>query len=206
MQFNTTKIRKSTFPFFILIFISVCSLGQISDKKFDEIINQCSDINSGDFRCKPYIELAVYLQTLDKKQAFLLLKENAQSQKFEDQIIIITRMLFQAKTDSLLRRPYIGGASFFGGTDYKNWSTEPIVIVEGVPFLITRGYSLGGVPETSLSYLNYCFKNGEWTSVTYSIKSDEVLKNALYTFLSSNKWKSKLSSFDKAFFENQISQ
>lgn len=199
-------MMKTLLSFCILIFTSICLLGQNNDKKFEEMIKQCSDINSGNFKCKPYIELAIYLQSLDKKQAFSLLQENSKSQKFEDQIIIITRMLFQAKTDSLLRRPYIGGAYFFGGTDYKNWLNEPIEIVDGIPFLITQGYSLGGVPETSLSYLNYCFEHGEWSSTKYCIKSNEALKNALNTFLSSNKWKSKLSSFDKAFFENQISQ
>lgn len=201
---NNKKNMKSITSICILINFFICSYGQSNDKNFEEIITQCSDINTGNFKCKPYIEIAVYLQSLDKKQAFLLLKETAQSQKFEDQIIILTRMLFQAKTDSILRRPHIGGASFFGGTDYKNWLTEPIEIVDEVPFLITRGYSLGGVPESSLSYLNYCIENGEWTSIKYSIKNEEEMKNSLNKFLSSNKWKSKLSTFDKTFFENQV--
>lgn len=201
---NKHQNMKRILPFFTLVFFFNSTFGQNNDNTFTEMISHCANINSGNFKSKPYIVLAVYLQSMDKNQAFLLLKKQAESFQNEDQIIVLTRMLFQAKKDSLLRRPYIGGASFFGGTDYKNWQNEPLEIVDGVPSLITRGYSLGGLPETSLSYLTYCFESGEWTSTKYSVKSNEALKSALNILLADKKWKSNLSTFDKAYFENQI--
>ncbi len=194
-------------PLLTIIFVfytTISLIGQNSDKNFDNLINKCSDINSGNFKCKPYINLAIYVQSIEKTDAVLLLKEFSTSQQYEDEMIILTRMLFQSTTKKPLRRPYIGGASFFGNTDYKDWQNEPIEIVNGIPFLITRGYSLGGYPESSLDYLLYCISNGEWNSIIYSIKTEEEMKSSLNLLLISEKWHSKISSFDKVFFENQI--
>ena len=84
------------------------------------------------------------------------------------------------------------------GENYK------IEIINGIPFLITRGYSLGGKAESSLQYLEYCIANGQWTNNNYSLIKNEELKPALKTLMNSKKWQKELTKSEKAFFERQI--
>lgn len=185
--------------------LSVSSIAQNLDRQFEEKIGQCASINSGDYTCNSYLELANYIQTFDQTEAIEILKNFAKTGKYEDQIIILTKMLFQAKEDSVLRRPMIGAAGFAGNTDYEDWPLEPIEIINDIPFLITSGYSLGGRPESSIMYLEYCIKNGEWTKNNYSVKNIKELKYGLKLLFTSKKWNTELTSYNIAFFEKQIS-
>lgn len=180
------------------------TFGQNVNNQFEILIGQCSSFSSGNYKCNPYIKLANYIQSIDRTKAIEILKEYAKTYKYEDQIIVLTKMLFQAKKDSTLRRPLIGSADFMGNTDYKDWPNEPIEIINNIPFLITRGYSLGGEPEPSLKYLEFCIENGEWTKNNYCIKKEEELKTGLKTLLNSKKWSTELSTSDKTFIEKQI--
>ncbi|HBX49975.1 MAG: hypothetical protein A2275_04095 [Bacteroidetes bacterium RIFOXYA12_FULL_35_11] len=195
---------KKLFTVLSLIILFSSIFGQNRDNQFEVLIRKCSDFNSGNYRINPYLKLAIYIQTMDKNKALEILKEYAKTGKYEDQIIVVIKMFFKGKANTTLRRPLIGGAGFLGNTDYKDWPNEPIEIIDNIPFLITRGYSLGGKPEQSVNYLEYCIKNGEWSSNKYNIKKDEELKLTLKTFLSSKKWHIELSKEDKEFFENQI--
>ncbi|HOZ29424.1 MAG TPA: hypothetical protein PLL66_00755 [Bacteroidales bacterium] len=179
---------------------------QNHNTKFDSLIKQCASINSGNYRCNAYLELANYLQTLETEKAIEIMKDYANTYQFEDQIIILTRMLFVSKNNSVLRRPYLGAAFFFCGTDYDDWITEPIEIIKGIPFLIIGGYSLGGLPESSIKYLEYCIENGKWTENIYSTKSETELKEALDIFLNDNRWNNKLTEANRTFFEKQIKE
>lgn len=185
-------------------FIVLSSFGQDNNINFENLIKKCNGFNSDDFKSKPYIELASYIQSIEKEEAILVLKEFANTGKFEDQIIVLTKMLFVSKKDSILRRPFVGAAGFLGNTSYDDWAGEPIEIIDGIPFLITRGYSLGGCPESSLLYLEYCIENGEWTSIIYKTKTDEELKKALSLLLACEKWKIELNEIDTEFLKKQI--
>lgn len=188
--------------FFGILFIS--AFGQSSDSLFEKLIAKCADFNSGNYKCESYIELASYIQSLETKQAIVVLTEYAKIAKYEDQMIVLTKMLFESKNDSPLRRPMIGGAIFLGNTTYDDWTNEPIEIINNVPFLITRGYFLGGLPESSLHYIEYCVENGVWTAVSYKTQTKDELNAALKTLLDSAKWKKELSKDEIAFFESQI--
>ncbi len=98
----------------------------------------------------------------------------------------------------------IGGAGFFGGTDYSDWPLEPIELVDGVPFLITRGYVLGGLPEADEWYLHYCETNCDWSNSHYAIKTDQQKREALYKLLASPKWKRPLDTSEREFLSEQI--
>jgi len=191
--------------FIVLLFtvISISAISQSTDNQFEVLIKQCSSINSQNFNCNSYLKLANFIQSKDSTEAIEILKEYA-TYEYQDQIIILTRMLFQSKIDTLLRRPYLGVAFFFSDTDYDDWQTEPIEIVNGIPFLIVGGYSLRGLSESSLNYLEYCIENGKWTENNYSAKTEAELKAGLDILLNDKKWEKELSPNEKSFFEKQI--
>lgn len=119
----------------------------------DEVlIESCPPIGR-DFKIAPYLSVAKSLQEEGSDKAILRLGSWADTGKHEDQVVILCRMLFEAKKGTDFRRPRIGGAAFLGGTDYPDWPLEPIDIYESVPILITSGYMLGGFPEASSRYL-----------------------------------------------------
>ncbi len=177
---------------------------QLLDDKFEVLINKCSEIFHDGYKCATYIDLAAYVQSLDKDVATGIIKKYAETSKYEDQIIILTKMLFVPANNDSLRRPYIGGALFFGKTTYYDWPSEPIEIIDNIPFLITGGYFLGGLAESASDYFEYCLKNGKWTENVYKTKTPEEYKNALDLLIKSDKWNAELSGYEKNFFVRQI--
>ncbi|MBN2363840.1 hypothetical protein JXL83_06890 [candidate division WOR-3 bacterium] len=195
---------KRNFVIFFSVILPAFSFGLNIDETFDEIFEYCGQNTFEEYRCEQYIVLAQYVQSLGNNEAIAALREYAAANEESEKIIILTRMLFKPKDNTSLRRPLIGGAIFFGNTDYEDWPSEPIEIINGVPFLITMGYCLGGSPETSLQYLEYCAENGEWNEYSYSLKTEEEMSEALNILLSSPKWNEPLSESEVLFFENQI--
>lgn len=112
-------------------------------------------------------------------------------------------MLFEAKNEVEFRRPLIGGAAFFGKTDYPHWPLEPIDIYEGVPILVTYGYMLGGEPESSRAYVDFCVKNCKWRQDLYAVRTSDELKKIVAKWLTQRKWPAPLSDRDRAFFIDQ---
>ena len=88
---------------------------------------------------------------------------------------------------SLVRAPLIGVPTFISGTE-DDWPLWPIEVVDGVPFMVVQGYTIGGLPESDESYLHYCEVNCDWTDVKYSVKTVQQKQNALAKFTSSDKW------------------
>jgi len=156
-----------------------------------------------EFKIAPYLSVAKSLQDVGSEAAIGRLRIWADTQKHEDQVIILCRMLFEAKKDMEFRRPMIGGAAFFGRTDYSDWPLEPIDIYDEVPILITSGYMLGGEPEPSGRYLDYCVNSCDWKKTRYSLRSSEELETVIKKWLAQRNWSATLSEQDQAFFINQ---
>jgi len=199
MSDKKEKIMK-LIPIFLLLFMAVCTSQSIvttpSQKPIDmyEIYNINETLNAV---CR--------LQELGERKAIAELKSWAKGDSADLLTIVICRMLFTGK-ESPLRRPYLGDAAFFGITTYKDWPIEPITIYEGVPILITRGYTLGGLSESAEDYLSYCIEEGSWVSKKYEDKTLEQIKVSLEKFISETKWKKDLSETDRKFFMSQIKQ
>ncbi len=143
------------------------------------------------YRPEPYQRAAAALQNVWLNEPGQLLLE-AGKLEYGNETIVLARMLFVARPGSKFRRPGIGGASFWGGTGYENWPLEPIELVEGVPFMITDGYMLGGVAETDEMYVTDCLENCDWSSHRYRVASADELQAALAKLLASPKWKRAL--------------
>jgi hypothetical protein len=195
------KIRGQIFiVVLILIFAGCVSLSQKSNSSFAHL----PDLNPGHYKVTPYMKAAIELQSLDHETALRRLHAMAKNSDSDDQVIVLCRMLFTKRRGSDFRRPGIGGAFFLGGTDYSDWPLEPIELVDGIPFLITRGYMLAGFPEPGEMYLGYCETNCDWTPHHYTMKTERQKEEALSKLIVSPKWKRPLDNEEQKFLSKQI--
>src|SRR5262245_10457955 len=109
-------------------------------QKGQDTLKDLPDLEAGEFKVDPYTRTAASLQAMSKDKANAVLLQLAKNRDQDNQVIVLCRMLYTPKANGAFRRPLIGAAHFLGGTDYKDWPLEPIELVDGVPFLITRGY------------------------------------------------------------------
>lgn len=144
------------------------------------------------YRVDPYIAAAAALQAEPKTAADtleMLIKDADNEHDHANKALILCRMLFTAKPKGEFRRPRLGGPLFLDGGEKLDWPLEPIELVDGVPFLVVWGYSLGGAPEPASKYLSYCLKECDWTAEKYKPKGKEAKEKALAKLLADKRWK-----------------
>ena len=168
-------------------------------------IEDCPQIG-WDFKIVPYLRVAQDLQDRGKDVAVEKLRGWASTGEYEDQVFVLCRMLFVSRDKKKFRRPGIGGTHFFGGTDYKDWPLEPIAIHKDVPILITYEYFLFGRAELSLSYVDYCAKECDWSKNQFKVLDRKVIAATVDDWLARRKWPEELSKRDRAFFTKQVEQ
>lgn len=168
--------------------------------------NHASDMDSGNYKVDTYLKLATELQSLDRTNALARLHVIAKDFHHGTRAIILCRMLFAQRPGLDFRRPMLGGPSLLGGTDYSDWPLEPIELVDGVPFLITRGYFLAGKAEPDEWYLNYCETNCDWSNFRFTLKTERQKQEALNKLLASPKWKKPLDVYERKFLTKQIGE
>jgi hypothetical protein len=113
-------------------------------------------------------------------------------------------MLFTAKPKGEFRLPALGLAHCIGETPFEEWPLIPIAVVDGVPFVVVKGYALAGSPESALKYVRYCLKECDWSTTEFKPKSAEEKQKALKKLLESRTWKNPLTDYDRAFLSAQI--
>jgi hypothetical protein len=142
------------------------------------------------YRSGPYLRAAVHLQGMGREAATKALWALVREEGLEGhRAIILCRMLFTRRAGGEFRRPRLGGTVFLGDTDYADWPLEPVEVVDGVPFVIVRGYELAGVPETSEDYLAYCVAECDWSGVPFVSKTKSEMVKAMEKLDRSPKWK-----------------
>ena len=77
-------------------------------------------------------------------------------------------------------------------------------LVDGVPFLVVQGYSLGGKAESASDYLSYCVSECAWRQEEFKPRTALEKQKALDKLLTSPKWKAGLSEDEKQFLSSQI--
>jgi hypothetical protein len=155
------------------------------------------------YKVDPYLQAAADIQAKPANVAADTLRAMARHDD-SNRTIVLCRILFTAKPGETFWRPAIGGAVFLGGTDYRDWPLEPIQLVDGVPFLISRGYILLGQTTSAESYVRYCLEHCDWNPIRYKPKSAAEKDAALAELLASPKWKTKLPAYDREFLSAQI--
>ena len=134
----------------------------------------------------------------------------AKEQDNAARISVLCRMLFKPKAQAVMRPPRLGSVRFLDDSTTGNvpgpseWPLEPIAIVDGVPFLIVRGYMLLGRPESAHEYFPDCEANGEWSDVRYHVVTMKQKRDALSKLMKSPKWHSALSEWARVFLSEQI--
>jgi hypothetical protein len=156
------------------------------------------------YRCDPYIRAAVRLQSLGREAALKALKELVREEGEGKRAIILCRMLFAKRPGGEFRRPLLGGAVFLGGTSYSDWPLEPIEVVDGVPFLIVKGYILLGHAESSERYLDYCIADCVWNRVPFESKTPAETAKALAKLIHAAKWKRPLRDGERTYMADQV--
>ena len=150
------------------------------------------------FRSAPYMQVAHLLQQLpgDRRRKLL----TSWTKDYQEQLFILCRMLFE--NEEGFRRPGLGGPIFVDGGKIADWPLEPITLIDNVPFVVVRGYVLGGRPESIKSYLGYCFEKCQWSNRDYSKFDQKVLNAALSKLLIDKK--EKLSQNSSEFLAMQV--
>lgn len=161
-----------------------------------------------DYKVDAYLAAAAKLQAVGREKAAVILADLARVMDRDIEgrrVIVLCRMLFRARADGEFRRPGIGGPCFLGlGEDCRDWPLEPIELVDGVPFLIVRGYTLGGYPEPAKMYLDYCLQNCDWNTEVFKPKTAEEKRKALVKLVESPRWKEPLTDEAKKVLASQI--
>jgi hypothetical protein len=135
------------------------------------------------FRIASYLRVAAEIQALSPEARVGRLRELARDPVRSQEIFPLCRMLFEARQDREFRRPMIGSAKFVGATSYRDWPLEPIVLFEGVPILVVKGYAIFGLPESATAYLDYCVKRCRWRKERYTPASSSQLKGVVNRLL-----------------------
>jgi hypothetical protein len=94
-------------------------------------------------------------------------------------------MLFEARDGGAFRRPMIGAPNFIAGA-LENWPLEPIALSDGLPFLVVRGYALGGKAESPSQYVAYCLSHCRWSHRKYASATVGQIARALELLISAN--------------------
>ena len=159
------------------------------------------------YKVDAYLQTAIDLQSLGRDAALQCLHSMARTNSLgleaTSRIYVLCRMLFEKRQDSEFREPWLGSGVYLGGTQDSDWLLTPIEIVEGIPFLINRGYLLAGLRERPDKYLTYCETNCDWSALRFSLKTDAEKQGALEKLLS-RKWKWPLDKYEHQFLSEQI--
>lgn len=190
----------------LLILTGIISIliGRVCLHAQDISFTNLPSLDEMDFRVDPYLKVAVQLQAMGQQAAtdqLLKLAKNAPAADVEERTAILCRMLFANKPGSNFERPgFLGAPSFLGNETLSehsitNWPSEPIEIVDGIPFAIVWGYGYEGIKypnKNAESYVRYCSTNCVWSSYHFSLKSKSDKAEAAKKLIASKKWREPL--------------
>ena len=170
----------------------------------EDIIAQCSS-GPQDYKAAPFIRTAKALQEEGQQSATVKLRGWSASGK-DFQVIVLCRMLFEARSGEAFRRPALGEPNLVNDAKVSEFPLEPIVLFEGVPILITKSYNLRGVPESSREYLEYCVNECSWRKLRYPVYSEEALSKRVARWISQYQGEDQLSLEARKFITSQAEQ
>ncbi|MEO6054954.1 MAG: hypothetical protein ABIP97_13180 [Chthoniobacterales bacterium] len=170
----------------LFFFAMLCMQGIVVGAEPD--FSRCKGLLDG-YTCSPYLDEAVWLQSLPKEKAIAQLSKWADNEKYKEQVIILCRMLFEAKNGQVFKRPQLGGPVIYGVRGFLTaqelqyrWPLEPIALVDNIPFLIVSGgYAIAGRPPDpaeAMHYLKYCVEQTDWSKRHYKQANKKQMEAA----------------------------
>lgn len=143
----------------------------ISDQKLlpDGLFAACKEPERG-YRCADYLAAAIALQTLPAELGEAQLRQWVLTDKtslgLKSRVLCL--LMFEAKPGEPFNPP---------------WITPSFVqIVDGVPFTLKFGGLGGRAPGPPVTYFDYCYLHGQWTTRRYHPVTPEQMQAALTKF------------------------
>lgn len=140
--------------------------------------------------------VANYFISLGEKEAvnklidFYKLERGMDRPNVWEQIGWICRLIFMQKTNKVLRPPYFGGLRLpFNTMKFSDWPVYPLAESNGVYFVLSEGYRIGGQPEDPRDYIKYCQREGMFRKEYLIIPSEKEAEKALDSLLKTEVWK-----------------
>jgi hypothetical protein len=108
----------------------------------------------------------------------------------EQRVMLLCRALFVAREGHPVRGPGLGAPDLpIRSMKSEDWPYIPLAFSQGVALLLARGYILGGCPESSGQYLEYCRKNGRFRTEPLPVPTHREAEDALLALFASSRWK-----------------
>ncbi len=192
----------------LFLFFVGCTAPRVSHPHFD--LAALPEYENGPgYKLEKFIPAAMSLQAMGREAGTAALIQASTNSELAnpgvyEQVVVLCRMLFKFREGVEYRHPSLGHTDFFGDTTHADWPLEPIEVVDGYPFWIAPGYSVGGWRAPVSMYVNYCVTNCEWSTYKYRILTAEEKSAALAKLLSSPKWKRPLNENEKWSLSSQI--
>jgi len=160
---STAKLRRREFSAALLLggFWTRLAAGEELDSP-QQVLESIPAIYGDDYRTEDLVKVVNYLRSLGKEKAIHELREfvkrtNSKGDGKRNGVFLVCRCLF-ANPEGWV--PPNIGREFppLADESIEKWPYFPLAFSDGVPFLITQGYSLGGRGEQSERLLDACGK------------------------------------------------
>jgi hypothetical protein len=101
------------------------------------------------------------------------------------------RVLFESKDDQPLRPPMFGALSElpYNTMPLKSWPLYPVALSGSTYFVLSQGYSLGGVAEDPKRYIEYCRQTGVFRKMPVAVPTKAEALKAAAALRESAAWK-----------------
>lgn len=154
------------------------------------------------FRSRHSLELALELQALSQQDRLARLRKIANSGPRPAETFVLCRLLFEPRPGEPFPRPLLGAPVFVGADAAQPLAAfplEPIELRDGVPILVVRGYSLGGLPDTPAGDLQRCLDHARWRTTPLTPRTPAQIRAAFDGFLRDH----PVQEHDRAFLLSQ---
>jgi hypothetical protein len=107
-----------------------------------------------------------------------------------EQIGWLCRLLYTPKPGQTLRAPGFGALMLpFNTMPPADWPLMPLAESKGVFFILAQSYTIAGVPEDPVHYLEYCAQSGSFRREALRVPTPNEAERALSALLASPAWK-----------------
>jgi hypothetical protein len=107
-----------------------------------------------------------------------------------EQIGWLCRLLYTSKPGQPLRAPRFGALMLpFNTMRSADWPLMPLAESDGVFFILAQSYTIAGVPEDPVHYLEYCVQSGSFRREALRVPTPNEAERALSALLASPAWK-----------------
>lgn len=107
-----------------------------------------------------------------------------------EQIGWLCQLLYSPRPGQPLRAPGFGALGLpFNTMPSADWPLYPLTESAGVFFILAESYTVAGVPEDAVLYLDYCAQSGSFRRETLHVPTPDEAERALSALLASKAWK-----------------